>query len=109
VRGLLLIVAVFAALVPNLSAAAGADPPPALALAVRPPPPDNFPIDGKVTAVDAERQTFTVGKRRVQVTPDTRILVGKGFGSFKQIQVGRRVRVVGDGRRAAEVTILGGR
>src|SRR5262245_5739753 len=86
--------------------------PPALRLRValgRRPPPDNFLVEGKVTAVDAERQTFTAGKQRVQVTPDTLILIGKGFGSFKDIQVGRRVRVEGDGRRAARVTILGGR
>jgi hypothetical protein len=90
----------------------GQSPPalrPRVALGRRPPPPDNFLVEGKVTAVDAERQTFTAGKQRVQVTPDTLILIRKGFGSFKDIQVGRRVRVEGDGRRAARVTVLGGR
>ena len=95
-----------AAIAPPVRAMAAPEP---VRLALRPPPPDNFPIEGKVSAVDGERQTFKVGNRRVQVTPDTQIMLKKGFGSFRDIRVGRRVRVEGDGRRAVRVTILNGR
>src|SRR4029453_18718753 len=102
---LLTCLALVGALIPRCEAASAAPSgnSATLRVALRPPPPDNFVIQGKVTAVDRKPLIFTVGHQRVQVTPDTRILIRKGFGSFKDITIGRRVRVEGDGSRAKDV------
>jgi hypothetical protein len=93
---------------PCHAASRGVPPAPAVPLrfALQPPPPDNLVVEGRVTAVDRKALTFRVRGQRVEVTPDTRIYIRKGFGSFKDITVGRRVRVAADGRRAKEVTLL---